>query len=165
MPGPRSESSPWPREGAFEEKTLELRESKGSEERVDFQTGTAHPSHQFDGWTIVRQVSGDSTGEHTVTCLGIVRDNIECNGAFQLEDGDLEVEGTSEAKRTGQATNAIVGGTGAYEGATGEVEIDYEADTFKLHLLIPAVSRTVRQRSAPFAIIGGCRNPPSSCAA
>ncbi len=123
--------------GGFEEKTLELRESKGSEERIDFQTGTAHPSHQFDGWTIVRQVSGDSTGEHTVTCLGIVRDNIECNGAFQLEDGDLEVEGTSEAKRTGQATNAIVGGTGAYEGATGEVEIDYVADTFKLHLLIP----------------------------
>ena len=92
--------------GAFEEQTLELRESKGSEERVDFQTGTAHPSHQFDGWTIVRQVSGDSSGEHTVTCLGIVRDNIECNGAFQLEDGRFRGRGGSTS-RVGGAAAAV----------------------------------------------------------
>ena len=37
----------------------------------------------------------------------------------------------------GVPKNLRSGGTGAYRGATGDVDVDFENDTFTLHLLIP----------------------------
>jgi hypothetical protein len=113
-----------------DEQTLEL--TGENEERIDFNVDTNHKEHPLEGWTAVRDVSGDATGEYAVTCVPLARDDIECSGGFQLEGGDIEVEGTEEATDDGQATTGIVGGTGDYHGAAGSVDIDFEADTYSL---------------------------------
>lgn len=121
---------------AFEEQTLELTGS--NEERLDFKAESTDPAHQLDAWTSVRDVGGDASGRYVVTCIPLITEEIECSGAFQLEDGDIEVEGTETAKDDGLASTALVGGTGSYKGATGEVTVDFENDAYTLDLLIPS---------------------------
>ena len=120
---------------AFEEQTLELTGS--NEERIDFKSGSTDPAHELDAWTSVRDIGGDATGTYVVTCIPLLTDEIECSGGFRLEDGDIEVEGTEAAMDDGQASTALVGGTGAYRGVTGEVDVDFENDAFTLHLMVP----------------------------
>jgi hypothetical protein len=114
-----------------DEQTLEL--TGENEQRIDFEeSNTSDPKHPLEGWATVRDISGDATGEYAVTCVPLVEDDVECAGGFQLEDGDIEVEGTEEAVDDGSATHAIVGGTGEYEGATGEFDVDWQSDTYTL---------------------------------
>jgi hypothetical protein len=83
-------------------------------------------------------VTGDATGEYIRTCRPVVDDEIECNGAFQLAEGTIEIETTAhDDPGEATATAAIVGGTGAYEGALGYVEVNFEENTYVLHLLLP----------------------------
>ena len=121
---------------AFDEQTLELTGS--NEERIDFKSESTDPAHQLDAWTSVRDVSGDASGRYVVTCIPLVKEEIECSGAFLLEDGDIEVEGTEIAEDDGEAISALVGGTGSYKGATGEVTVDFENDAYTLDLLTPS---------------------------
>lgn len=124
--------------GGFEEMTLGLTGS--NEERVEFPAPLAEAGHPEGtiGWSSHSDVSGDRTGEYVRTCVPVVSDDIECNGAFLLEDGQIEIENTEEGSRTNtSATAAIVGGTDAYEGALGEFQVNWETDTYTLHLLIP----------------------------
>jgi len=59
-------------------------------------------------------------------------------GAFQLSDGTIEIETTAHDEPGGAtATAALIGGTGAYEGAVGSVDVTFEKNTYTLHLLIP----------------------------
>lgn len=122
---------------AFDTQTLEL--TGGEEERVEFAVEHIDKSHPLgtEGWTARRELSGDATGEWIINCTPVAGDHVECNGAARLEDGEIEIEGTEEAADDGQATSAIIGGTGAYEGALGEVDIDFENDAYTLHLLVP----------------------------
>ena len=69
--------------------------------------------------------------------MPIAGDHVECNGAVILEDGELEIEGTEAGGDDGQATSAIVGGTGSYKGALGEVDVDFENDEYTLDFIIP----------------------------
>lgn len=121
---------------AFDEKTLELTGS--NEERIDFKSDSTDPAHRLDAWTSARDISGDATGRYVVTCIPLVKEEIECSGAFLLEDGDIEVESTEIAEDDGEASAALVGGTGSYKGATGELTVDFENDAYKLDLLIPS---------------------------
>jgi formylmethanofuran dehydrogenase subunit C len=84
------------------------------------------------------EVTGDSTGEYVRTCTPVVDDEIECNGAFQLSGGTIEIEATAHDD-PGETTStaAISGGTGAYAGAFGAVEVNFEENTYRLHVLIP----------------------------
>jgi hypothetical protein len=123
--------------GGFESQTLTL--TGGEEERIPFAVEHIDESHPLgnEGWTTHREVSGDASGEWVVVCTPIAGDHVHCNGAAILEDGELEIEGTEPAADDGQATSAIVGGTGDYKGAIGEVDIDFENDEYTLDFLIP----------------------------
>jgi hypothetical protein len=84
------------------------------------------------------KVTGDSTGEYVRTCTPVLDDEIECNGAFQLSGGTIEIETTAhDDPREITATAAVVGGTGSYAGAPGTVDVNFEENTYALHLLIP----------------------------
>lgn len=86
------------------------------------------------------KVTGDRTGEYVRTCTPVLDDEIECNGAFQLDDGTIEIETTAhDDPGESTATAAIVGGTDAYEGALGSVEVNFEENAYTLHLLIPSM--------------------------
>jgi len=124
--------------GGFEEETLTL-EGEEATDRVEFPVETAEGSHPFgaDAWTQSRAVSGDDEGTQVITCVPVAGEIVECTGAFILEDGEIEIEGSEPAADDGQATSAIVGGTGEYAGAVGEVDIDFDAHTFTLDLHIP----------------------------
>ena len=122
---------------AAEELTLELTGS--NEERVDFEVPHTPGSHPLGsgGWSSHSEIGGDASGEYVRTCVPVASDDIECNGAFQLDEGDIETEVTEEAEDDGSSTAAIVGGTGDYAGAGGEVEIDFDNDAYTLHVLLP----------------------------
>ena len=124
--------------GGFEERTLTLDGAEATD-RIEFPVETAAGSHPFgaDGWTESREISGDAEGTQTITCVPVAGDVVECNGSFILGDGEIEIEGSEPAADDGQATSAITGGTGAYRGAIGEVDIDFENYEFTLDLLIP----------------------------
>jgi hypothetical protein len=123
--------------GGFDEKTLVLK--GGAEDRAEFTVETADKSNPFGakGFSSHKEITGDATGDQVITCVPVIADEVECSGAFVLDDGDLEIEGTEQAEDDGAAVSAIVGGTGAYEGAVGEVEIDYENDEYTVHLHLP----------------------------
>ncbi len=132
---------------AFDEQTLAL--TGGAEERIEFKGPYEDRSHPMlegtefneptEGFASVSEISGDASGEWVRTCVPFASDRIECSGAFQLDDGTVEYDATDTfpPPSPADATAAIIGGTGAYAGATGEAEIDFTTDTFTLHLLIP----------------------------
>lgn len=124
---------------SFEEKSMTL---TGGEEtdRIEFPVETAPGSHPFagDAFTASREITGDATGHQTVLCVPVAGDVVECNGAFILEDGEIEIEGSEPAAEDGQATSAIIGGTGAYKGAVGEVDVDFENYEFELDFVVPS---------------------------
>jgi hypothetical protein len=69
-------------------------------------------------------VTGDSTGEYVLTCTPVLDDEIECNGAFQLSGGTIEIETTAHDD-PGEIT------------ATAAVDVNFEENTYTLHLFIP----------------------------
>ena len=95
--------------------------------------------HPNGNLVVVRnsKVTGDSTGEYIRTCIPVIDDEIECNGAFQLEEGTIEIETTAhDDPGEATATAAIVGGTGLYANALGSVDVNFETNTYVLHVLM-----------------------------
>ena len=131
--------------GAFEKKTLELTGAP-EEDFTQFPVEGIDKSHAFgtEGFSSHREVSGDASGQQSITCTPKPGDLVECSGGFILEDGDIEIEGTEEASDDSEAVSAVVGGTGAYEGAIGSMEIEFDSaegdggQTYTLSLLIPS---------------------------
>jgi hypothetical protein len=123
----------------YDEKTLNLK--GGKEVRVNFRADAVKRGHPVGtlAWESNTKVSGDASGEFVRTCAPVVTNDVACEGAFQLTDGDIEFqtgeEGGPKTKTT--ADGAIVGGTRAYEGAIGSFTINFKDDTYRLHLLIP----------------------------
>jgi hypothetical protein len=72
-----------------------------------------------------------------MTCTPRLGDMVECEGAFVLSNGEIEILGTEPAADDGNAVSAIVGGTGDYKGAVGEVTIDWETPSFELDYVLP----------------------------
>lgn len=123
---------------AFVSKTLTLQGGKGT--RVDFDAPVLVKGNPagVKGWETNHPITGDATGELTLTCLPLITNDVDCAGGFQLTDGDINVENTESA--TAQKTSgegSILGGTGAYSGAHGAYTVDWKNHTYTLHLLIP----------------------------
>ncbi|MDO8731128.1 MAG: hypothetical protein Q7L55_00895 [Actinomycetota bacterium] len=123
----------------FTRSTLELTGAE-PDTRISYPAEGIAKDHPNGNLVEVRNsaVTGDAEGEYIRTCTPVVDDEIECNGAFQLAEGSIEIETTAhDDPNEATATAAIVGGTGAYEGALGSVEVNFEENTYLLHLLLP----------------------------
>src|SRR4051794_17885885 len=124
--------------GAFEKKTLNLKDGKRT--RINFRTQGVTKGHPLGAvaWTTSANVTGSSQGSHVATCVPVSDDDIVCSGALLLQKGNIQYEAIEDVtKGKTNATPSIIGGTGAYEGATGSVQLNFRAHTYKLHLLIP----------------------------
>jgi hypothetical protein len=122
----------------FDEKTLQL--TSGKETRIEFQAQATTKGHPLGGtaWSSNSAVSGDRSGEYVRTCVPVPTNEIDCSGSFLLEDGDIEVDLTEEAEPTdAKSDGAIIGGTRAYDGAVGSIDVDWKKDTYTLNLKIP----------------------------
>jgi hypothetical protein len=117
----------------YEDLTLELQ--GGEEVRSESPALHATNDNQPTSYGAEQKVSGDRTGEYTRACEPIAADDFQCIGAFLFDDGSVTFSGTSEDENP--IVNAVTGGTGAYAGARGTLEIDHEADTYELILELP----------------------------
>jgi hypothetical protein len=125
-------------DSGFDEQTLQL--AAGNETRVEFDASATVKGHPLasTAWSSNSEISGDRTGEYVRTCIPVPIDEIECSGSFLLEDGDIEVDLTEEAEPSdAKSDGAVIGGTGAYDGATGSVDVDWQKETYTLNLKIP----------------------------
>jgi hypothetical protein len=125
--------------GAFTEHTLVL---KGGDPdvKVSYVAEGIPETHPNGNLIEVRnsKVTGDETGEYVRTCTPVMDDEIECDGAFQLSKGTIEIQTTAhDDPGETTATAAITGGTGEYEGAVGSVEVNFDENTYTLHVLVP----------------------------
>ena len=124
---------------AFTRSTITLT-SGDPDQRISFPAAGIADNHPNGNVVEVRnsKVTGDRTGEYVRTCTPVMDDEIECDGAFRLSDGTIEIQTTAhDDPGASTAVASIAGGTGAYEGALGSVEVDFEKNTYTLHLLIP----------------------------
>ena len=120
------------------EQTLAL--TGGKETRIEFKAPATVNGHPVGSaaWSSNSEISGDRTGEYVRTCVPVPTDDIECSGAFLLDDGDLEVELTEEADpQDANSDGAIVGGTRAYDGAHGTMQVDWKKDSYTLSFTVP----------------------------
>lgn len=123
---------------AFEEKTLTLRGGKGT--RVDFDAPVLVKGNPagVKGWEANYPISGDATGEVTVTCLPLITNDIDCVGGFQLTDGDINFENIETATtESTKVEGSILGGSGAYDGTHGSFTVDWKTHVYTLHLQLP----------------------------
>jgi hypothetical protein len=126
------------KEEAFKKTTFTLKGGKDVLAEFDAPLVKSNHPKGTKGWSANQRVTGDRTGEYPRTCIPIVPDDIECNGAFLLNDGELEVEATDEGREAiSKSEVPIIGGTEAYAGATGTVDVDFENDIYTFHVLTP----------------------------
>jgi hypothetical protein len=124
---------------AFHTKTITLKAT--TKKRVFFDAPIRIKGHpvRVKAWEVNYELSGDTTGELTSTCVPVLVNEVDCGGAFLLEDGDIQWVNTEDQEhRHAHAEGSIIGGSGAYAKAIGTVEIDWTNDSYVLHVLIPA---------------------------
>jgi hypothetical protein len=125
-------------EAGHVDETLQL--TGGKETRVEFDASGKVKGHPLKGtaWSSNSEITGDRTGEYARTCIPLPTDEIDCSGSFLLSDGDIEVELIEEADpKDANSDGAIIGGTRAYEGALGSIQVDWQKDTYSLHIVLP----------------------------
>jgi hypothetical protein len=95
---------------------------KGTAQRsVGF--GPTHRPHQGERMGFGERVSGDDSGISRVTCTFIGTRQITCAAVLRLTRGTLVMQGLLPAGPTPGVPIAVVGGTGAYDGARGTATI------------------------------------------
>lgn len=120
-------------ECTYEGLTLELR--GGEEIRSESPATHASEDNQQVSYGAEQKISGDRTGEYTRVCEPVAADDFQCIGAFLLEGGSIAFSSTGEDDNPTVAV--VTGGTGAYDGARGSLEIDHETDRYTVHLALP----------------------------
>jgi hypothetical protein len=129
-----------------ESKTLTLKLRGGEEVRSEAPATHAEKGNQSPSYGAQQAISGDRTGEYTRTCEPIATDAFQCIGALLLDDGVIAFSDTGENENpaidadpgTVAAGVAVVtGGTRAYDGARGTIDIDYESDVYTVNLELP----------------------------
>ena len=114
---------------SFERMTLSLTEEQEKEASLDV---GREPALVFGS-----PVSGDATGEIAGFCLPAGEDGIGCIATYTLEDGTITTQNI-RANDNDSITSPVIGGTGAYEGATGTRTIpDPESGEHTLELMVP----------------------------
>lgn len=124
---------------AFHSKTLTLNAT--TKKRVFFDAPVRVKGHpvRVKAWEVDYELAGDRSGELSSTCIPVLVNEVDCAGAFLLEDGDIQWINTEDQEhRHAHADGSIIGGSGAYAKAIGTVTIDWSNDRYVLHLLIPA---------------------------
>jgi hypothetical protein len=119
------------------EQTLAL--TGGKETRIEFRapaTVAGNPVGK-NAWSSNTEISGDRSGEYLRTCVPLPTDDLDCSGAFLLDDGDIVVDTAGEADPSDATEDgSILGGTGAYEGARGSFQVDWKKDTYTLDFTV-----------------------------
>ena len=117
----------------YEDLTLELQ--GGEDIRSESPATHAEKGNQQVSYGAEQAISGDRTGEYTRVCEPIAADDFQCIGALLLEDGSIAYSSTGEDENPTVAV--ITGGTDAYDGARGTLEIDHETDIYTVNLALP----------------------------
>jgi Dirigent-like protein len=81
-------------------------------------------------------ISGDDTGYDRAACT-IVGQSLLCNVQVQLSKGTLSVQGIVP-QRANNTPMAIIGGTGAYDGARGTALVTDHANTTDITVTLAA---------------------------
>lgn len=116
-------------DSGFDEQTLTLTTKREGEQPLDVGRGRA--------FTLSSPVTGDRTGKLVGSCLPSGPNSIACEVTYILEDGKITTQ-NGRLLNEPQIDGPIVGGTGAYKGASGTVELSNPDDrSAKLHLLLP----------------------------
>ena len=128
----------------YEALTLELQ--GGQETRSEAPATHAEPDNRSPSYGAEQAISGDRNGVYTRACEPIAAEGFQCIGALLLDDGAIAFSDTGSNENpaidgdpgTVAAGVAIItGGTSAYDGARGTIEIDYESDKYTVKLELP----------------------------
>ncbi len=124
---------------AFDEVTINMTGTEVARETFPVVGVAADHPEGTDAFQVVTEVTGDRTGQYFRECTPVISDLITCDGAFQLNDGDVEIESTSNGNNdaTTSAVFAVTGGTDAYAGATGTAVVDWINNTYTLNMWVP----------------------------
>jgi hypothetical protein len=121
--------------------TLELR--GGKEIRSESPATHAEKGNQSPSYGAQQEISGDRSGEYTRTCEPIATDAFQCIGALLLDDGVIAFSDTgknenpaidADPNTVAAGVAVVTGGTRAYDGARGTIDIDYESDEYTVNL-------------------------------
>lgn len=131
-------------EEGLEEQTLTLTEKEDTFEIND----VAPPSRgeedvsPNDSFTFTSDISGDREGRLVGECVAATEEfEVSCVATYKFEDGDIELAGSPDFEQAEAAgfEIAVVGGTGAYAGASGTASLpeDAEEEPTVVELLLP----------------------------
>lgn len=91
-----------------------------------------------DSFTFTSDISGDRDGRLLGFCVATSEEfQPTCTATYTLDDGTIDVAGSPNFEETFEV--AVVGGTGAYVGASGSATIPQESEQAptEIELLIP----------------------------
>lgn len=74
------------------------------------------------------RVSGKVVGHDKITCTVTTASTAKCSAVFKMITGTIAVAGKLKTN-TANNTLAIVGGSGAYKGASGQLHLTFLSDT------------------------------------
>jgi hypothetical protein len=126
---------------------LTLKLQGGQETRSEAPATHAEPGNRSPSYGAEQAISGDRSGTYTRACEPIAAEGFQCIGALLLDDGAIAFSDTGSNENPAIDGNAgtvaagvavVTGGTRAYDGARGTIEIDYEADKYTVHLELPS---------------------------
>ncbi len=129
-----------------EEVTLALTDKEESHHYTDVppRSELAHPEYKLDfsagdSFTFTSDIRGDRKGKLSGSCVFTPGLRASCRGTYVLDDGTVEVAASPDFEAE-SFEMAVIGGTGAYSGATGSAtypEGEGEKISYDLHLFVP----------------------------
>jgi hypothetical protein len=92
-----------------------------------------------DSFVFTGSVSGDSKGSLLGACEVAAPGEPTCHVTYRLDDGDVTGAGIPDFSQQAESFQiAVTGGTGAYEGASGQVDVHENGEaTHEMTLVVP----------------------------
>lgn len=133
--------------GSDGNEALTLNLQGGKEIRSESPATHAEPDNRSPSYGAEQALSGDRNGTYTRACEPIAAKGFQCIGALLLDDGVISfvdtgsnenpaIDGNPATVAAGVAV--VTGGTKAYDGARGTIDINYESDKYTVHLELPS---------------------------
>jgi hypothetical protein len=129
----------------YEALTLKLQ--GGKETRSEAPATHAEPGNRSPSYGAEQAITGDRSGSYTRACEPLGAKGFQCIGAFLLDDGVIAFQDTGSNENPAIDGNpgtvaagvaVVTGGTRAYDGARGTIEINYESDVYTVKLELPS---------------------------